>query len=307
MSKGRENFCRDLLDDDLVRGNMSPEDVAARFVNYFGVSGRPTLHELKELLEDAGFGSVSGAHLDSMKGVHVSAPGGGYDIHYRQDLWDGAREHTVLHETFEIICETLCDQEFGSPLNRTVCREADRFAAAVLMQPEVFSLMAEASGLDVLALQRGYRCSYASVTLRLAETVRKPPLMTILYERKRGEGKEHEIWTGPPELCATIVRRTRGFGPPDSRLLCGSRGGVPLRGRRPSPGSLAGRVVATGRAEYDEDGSFAVVARPVFWKGRLAKVVMVAVPYPHRAVLGPQRAASGFGNPMRGLATSARW
>ena len=156
MSASRENFCRDLLDDDLAIGNMSPEGVAARFVSYFCVPGRPTLPVLKALLEDAGFGAVSGAHLDSVKGLHVSAPGGGYDIYFRQDLSDGAKEHTVLHETYEIICETLCDQESGSPLNRSVCREADRFATAVLMQPEGFSLLAERSGLDVLTLKRAY-------------------------------------------------------------------------------------------------------------------------------------------------------
>lgn len=303
MNANREDFCRELLDDDLARGTIDPEDVAARFVSYFGVSGRPTMPVLKTLLEDAGFGSVSGAHLDSMKGVHFSAPGGGYDIHYRQDLWDGAKEHTVLHETYEIICETLCDQHYGSPLNRMVCREADRFAAAVLMQPEAFSLMAEASGLDVLALQQHYRCSYASVTLRLAETVRRFPLMTILYERD--ERGNPEGWTEPPELRATLVRRTRGFGPPASYLLCGLRGGVPLRGRRPSPGSLADRVVGSGRAEYDEDSGFAVIARPVIWNGRLAKVAVVAVPYSYRTALNPQRPAPGFGNPTRGLAASA--
>ena len=87
MSKGIEDFCRDLLDDDLARGNMSTEDVAARFVSYFGVKGRPAMPELRALLEDAGFGTVSGAHLDSLKGVHFSAPDGGYDIRYRHDLW----------------------------------------------------------------------------------------------------------------------------------------------------------------------------------------------------------------------------
>ena len=307
MSANREDFCREVMDDDPARGAIDPEGVAARFVSYFGIPDRPTMPVLKALLEKGGFGTVSGAHLDSMKGVHFSAPGGGYDIHYRHDLWDGAKEHTVLHETYEIICETLCEQVTGTPLKRRVCRPADRFAAAVLMQPETFSLMAEASGLDVLALQRAYRCSYASVTLRLAEVMSEFPLMAVLYERDRDDGRDPEGWTEPPELRATIVRRTRGFGPSDSELLCGPRGGVPLRGKRPSHGSLADRVVGSGRAEYDEDGGFAVIARPVIWKGRLAKVAVVAVPYPHRAVLEPQRPAPGFGNPMRGLAASAPW
>lgn len=294
-----------MFDDDFASQFPSPEDMAARFVRYFSISGRPNMSQLEILLEEAGFGTVSGAHLDSMKGVHFSAPGGGYDIYYRQDLWDSAREHTVLHETYEIICETLCDQNYGSALNRMVCREADRFAAAVLMQPETFSLMAQASGLDVPALQRAYRSSYASVTLRLAEVASELPLMTVLYERHRDDGLDPEGWTEPPELRATIVRRTWGFGAPNSRLLCGPRGGVPIRGRRPSPGSLADRVVGSGRTEYDEDGRFAVVARPVIWKGRLAKVSVVAVLYAHRAALQPQRLSPSFGNPMPGLAASS--
>ena len=139
MNMTREDFCRSLLDDDSPQYTLDPERLAARFVRYFRVSGRPTMPELTGLLEEAGFGTVEGRHLESMKGVHVSAPGGGYNIYYRQDLWDGAAEHTVLHEAYEIIHETLCDMESGSPPQRKVCREADRFAAAALMQPQAFS------------------------------------------------------------------------------------------------------------------------------------------------------------------------
>ena len=181
MTRTREDFCRGLLDDDSPQYTLDPERLAARFVRYFRVSGRPTMPELTGLMEEAGFGTVEGRHLDSMKGVHVSAPGGGYNIYYRQDLWDGTAEHTMLHEAYEIIHETLCDMESNSPPERKVCREADRFAAAALMQPQAFSLAAERSGLNVLALQRTYRCSYASVTLRLAEVMEDRPLMTVLY------------------------------------------------------------------------------------------------------------------------------
>ena len=241
-------------------------------------------------MEEAGFGTVEGRHLDSMKGVHVSAPGGGYNIYYRQDLWDGAAEHTMLHEAYEIIHETLCDMESGSPPVRKVCREADRFAAAALMQPQAFSLATERSGLDVLALQRTYRCSYASVTLRLAEVMENRPLMTVLYERE--EKGDPADWTEPPVLSATVVRRTRGFGNPATFPICGERGGVPRQGRPLSPGSLAERAVRYGSTQYAHEGGYAAIARPVLWKGRLAKVVVVAVPDSDRAVLGPQLVAS---------------
>ena len=144
MTRTREDFCRGLLDDDSPQYTLDPERLAARFVRYFRVSGRPTMPELTGLMEEAGFGTVEGRHLDSMKGVHVSAPGGGYNIYYRQDLWDGAAEHTMLHEAYE----TLCDMESNSPPERKVCREADRFAAAALMQPQAFSLAGRAVGAE---------------------------------------------------------------------------------------------------------------------------------------------------------------
>ena len=155
MNGTREDFCRNLLDDALERG-LDPEGVAARFVRYFDVSGRLTVPELTVLLSEAGFGTVTGRCLETMKGIHYSAPGGGYDIHYREDLWEGSKEHTVLHETYEIINETMYDLYADAEPVRRVCRQADRFAAAALMPPDLFSLFAEASGLDVVALQGMY-------------------------------------------------------------------------------------------------------------------------------------------------------
>ena len=86
MNMTREDFCRSLLDDDSPQYTLDPERLAARFVRYFRVSDRPSMPELTGLMEEAGFGTVEGRHLDSMKGVHVSAPGGGYNIYCRLKL-----------------------------------------------------------------------------------------------------------------------------------------------------------------------------------------------------------------------------
>ena len=290
MNMTREDFCRRLLDDDAPHDTLNPEGIAAEFVRYFRLSGRPAMEELRVMLRRAGFGEVSGRHLDSVKGIHYSVPGGGYDIHYRDDLWDGGREFTVVHETYEIIHETLCDMHSDSPPDRKVCREAERFAAAVLMQPRAFEPLAMELGLDVPALQQAFRCSYAAVTIRLAEVLRHPPLMTVLYERE--EEGDPAGWTEPPVLRSTVVRRTRGFGIPASFPISGLRGGVPRRGRPLPDGSLAEQAARYGRTEYAHEGGYAVIARPVVWKGKLAKVVVVAVPDPDGAVLGPQLVAS---------------
>ena len=290
MNMTREDFCRRLLDDDSTHDTLNPEGIAAHFVRYFRLSGRPTLDELCDVLRRSGFGEVSGRHLDSVKGIHYSAPEGGYDIHYREDLWDGGREFTVVHETYEIIHETLCDMHSDSPPDRKVCREADRFAAAVLMQPRAFEPLALEWGLDVPALQQAFRCSYAAVTIRLAEVMRRPPLMAVLYERE--EEGDPAGWTEPPVFRATVVRRTRGFGTPASLPISGFRGGVPRRGRPVPDGSLAEQAARYSRTEYVHDRGYATIARPVFWKGRLAKVVVVAVPDSDGAFLNPQVIAS---------------
>lgn len=304
MTRTLQGFCRSLLDDGFPRRASDPEHVAGAFLRYFGIRGRPDLEGLEQLLGRAGFGEVTGRHLETMKGIHYSSPHGGYDIHYRQDLWDGAKEHTVLHEAYEIIHETLSDMASASRPERAVCPEADRFAAAVLMRREVFASFAEASGLDVVALQRMFRCSYASVGLRLAEVAQRRPLMVVLYERsERGDPSE---WTGPAELRAVIVRRTPGFGAPRSPLLQGPRGGMPRPRRLPPPGSLAERAAETGEPHFGEDGVVSAVARPVVWKGHLAKVVVVAVPHADRSVLLAQRASCGLKSRRQASDVAAR-
>lgn len=289
MNRTREDFCRILLDDHPQKA-LDPETLAARFVRYFDVPARPSMEQIKALLKRAGFGEVSGnGHMD-VKGIHYSSPEGGYDIHYREDLWEGTQDYSVIHETYEIIYETLCDMDSGSPPDRKVCTQAERFAAAVLMQPRAFEPLALEWGLDVLRLQRAFRCSYAAVSIRLAEVLRDPPLMVVLYARE--DGRDHKNGNTPPDLRAKVVRRTRGFGTPTGFPVCGERGGLPRWGRPMPPGSLAEQAARYGTARFALGGGCAALARPVIRNGKLARVVVVAVPESHSAILGPQMVAS---------------
>jgi hypothetical protein len=192
---------------------------------------------------------------------------------------------------YEIILEHLGIRKSGGPLDPVVCLQAERFAAAALMQPELFSAYAHASGLDVVALHDQFGCSYASASLRMAEVVRVPPLMVVLYEHtERGDPAG---WMEPPTLRAKVVRRTAGFRALRSWLTGGWRGGMPQKGRVIAPGSLAERAARSVRVEYAEADGIAGVAAPVVWKGRLAKVVFVAVPWEHRRALEPHLAKLG--------------
>ena len=84
--------------------------------------------------------------------------------------------------------------------------------------------------------------------------------------------------TEPHALRAKVVKRTAGFVPPASPLLCGHRGDIPHRHKPLPAGSLAEQAVQSGRPEYAEQDGIAVVAKPVLWKGRVAKVAVAPCP-----------------------------
>ena len=229
-------FCEELLRDDCPEARLEPEGLAEDFSLYFGVRLRLSVDDLAVLLENAGIGMVSGARLaKGLRGVHYIQPDGTYAIKYLESQWEGGKVHTVLHETYEIFHEQVWHQRHGSPLGRKVCPEADRFAAAVMMPPDTFEAYALATGLDVLELQRVFRCAYYSVTRRLGEVMRRQPLLAVLYERKGENPSEWAEKPDPGEFRATAVVRTPGIEDRSSPLLCGSSGRMPLPYRPPPP------------------------------------------------------------------------
>ena len=298
MTRTLEEFCDKLMSDDHPMERLEPEGFAAEFSAYFQLPACRGLNRLAELFERTGIGKVSPAKLPgTLRGVHYTLPDGSYAIRYQEGQWEGSSEYTLLHEGYEIVYETLWDRCHDEAPERKVCSEADRFAAAVLMPPETFAAYARASGLDVVALHRVFRCSYPAVALRLGEVLCAQPLAVVLYERE--EDGDPATWERPTklgDLRATVVRRTAGFPLLRSRLLTGGRNGSPRPGKPLSPGSLAERAARSGGTEYAEGDGIAVVAKPVFWKGRLAKVIVAALPWEHRKALAPQHGAAPWSN-----------
>ena len=295
MAMTFEDFRDKLMADDhpmerLEPERLEPEGLAAEFATYFQLEACRGLNRLAELFERTGIGKVSPARLPgTLRGIHYTLPDGSYAIHYREGQWAGTSEYTLLHEGYEIVYETLWDRCHNEAPEQKVCSEADRFAAAVLMPPETFAAYAQASGLDVVKLHRVFRCSYSAAALRLGEVLCAQPLAVILYERE--DDGAPATWERPTklgDLRVTVGRRTAGFPPLRSRLLTGWRNGSPRSGKPLSSGSLAERAARSGGTEYAEGDGIAVVAAPVLWKGRLAKIIVVAVPWEQRRVLEPQ-------------------
>ena len=290
MTRTLDDFCDRIMADEHPLARLEPEGLAAEFTRYFQVPLRVPLDDLAVLLECAGVGEVSEKPLaGGLRGVHYTLPDGSYAIRYQEGQWEGGKVHTVLHETAEIVHEQVWDRHRDCKPPREVCPEADRFAAAVMMPPDIFSAYAQASGFDVLNMCNQFNCSYASVSLRLAEVACRMPMMVVLYERVQGgDPAQWPDLSGPGDLRATVMRRTAGMAPPRSRLLNGCRGGTPRKGKTLSAGSLAEQAARSGGPEYAEGDGIAVVATPVIWKGRLSKVVVVAVPWEQRRALEPQ-------------------
>ena len=249
MTGTLDEFCDELMNDESPARRMEPERLAADFPRYFGLSGRPTLDEMAEVFERAGIGKVSPARLPgTLRGIHYTLSDESYAIHYQEDQWEGSSEYTVLHEAYEIVSETLGKLGHQQPSKRKVCLAADRFAAAALMPADIFDAYARASGLDVAALHGVFRCSYASAAIRLGEVMDCQPLFVALYERDgAGDPADWPEGTEPHALRAKVVKRTAGFMPPASPLLCGCRGGVPI-GTVPFPPApwRSGRFKAEG-------------------------------------------------------------
>lgn len=309
------DFCRELLADRSFDETLEPEELAAMFVDRFRVSRRPSLEEMKRLMHQASFGRVEARAMDSaLRGAHFAVSGNSYLICYRKGLWRGAAEHTVLHEAFEIVCETLLDMQDRPPAppTKATCRSADRFAAAVLMQPEVFADRAKSCGLDVIDLHHEFGRSFASITMRLAEVLDDPAFMVVLYETRYG--RLHRDRKGrriDGALRASVVRRKPEFEDLTSQSPQRPRECGPMLGMTPRNGSLAARSARTGRSLYAESGGsaseetrFAAVARPVIWRRRLTKVIVLAVPYEQRDCLAPQLSASRFDRLRIGMGLS---
>ena len=302
------DFCGLLACEIVSSGQLEPETAAIKFREYFQLPHRPDREELTCLLEEGGIGTVSGGQLPhGLRGIHFSAPEGGYDIRYSLGQWKGAQEHTLLHETYEIIHETLADIFDSCPTSTTLCSDADRFAAATMMSADLFHAVARASGLDVVELQRQYGRSYSSVAMRLAEVMKEQPMLIALYERRTdGDPLSWPNRPMPGAFRATVVRRTEGIGVRRNLFLCGTGGAQPIHGALPRPGSITYRVIESGRPAYAESHQaqehhrnqesgdsisphpIAMSARPVIWNGRVAKVAIVAVPLEDRTVIWPQ-------------------
>ena len=308
-----DSFCAEILERHDWPGNISADKLASLFVRHFSLPDFPRFEDLDVLIRDTGVGTIVKTALPTgLRGAHFETLAGHYVIHYSEDDWERAREHTVLHEVYEILQGKFksLESSYRPPKRPRICRHADRFAAAVLIQPEMFRLFAEQSGFDVISLQKMYGRSYASVALRISEVTTDQPVLVAVYSRH--DLDQPDEWEEPPsegDFAATLVATTQPFKlagvAPRRYPFVFPSGRIPKKGQVPAPDTAVANVIASGRSVSADrvsgyrnhpESDATVLARPVKWHGRLARVVLVATPWTLRGALTPQLANA---NPIR--------
>jgi hypothetical protein len=299
VSERLNRFCHIIRSEYGSPAEVSPDDMAQEFVQHSGISSVPGLTELHTVLRRYGVNDITPTDLSAgkMKGHHFSYRGANYTVLYDIDLWRGSIEHVMLHELYEIICETcqgMCSDYRVPPVPR-ICPQANRFAAAVLMQPGIFMAALLDTGLNIVQLHHRFQKAYSSVALRAVDLLNERnenlswdeniDLITVIYERT-DEGHPTE-WGSCTldKLQAGYVLRTRGFRHVTSHSGLTSNL-IPRRGDGVMDNSLVCKVIETGKCHYlkrvtgfdfwgIDDLSF--LAQPVWWFGQLAKVIMIGV------------------------------
>lgn len=304
---------------------ISPGDLAKHFVSQSGLSSYPSFMELHSVLRRYGVSEITAADLSAgrLKGHHFSYRGSGYIVAYERNLWLGSIEHVMLHELYEIIAERYqrLYPDYQRPPVPEICVPANRFAAAALMQREVFLEALFETGFDIVQLHHRFYKAYSSVGIRAIEVLNERneelpaeeriDLMVMIYERMEEEDPREWGFCTPDKFQIRYSPRTRG-------VKLGTRGGIwlpggrlrgpnyraprypwhliPKRGDGVAPDSLALKVVnaqgclflrkVTG---FDLWGlnDLTFIAQPVRWYGKLAKVVLVGVRSKDNQILQP--------------------
>jgi len=326
MAGQLDDFCQMINTKYGSPAGISPGDLAKDFVIHSGLSSDPSLIELHSILHRYGVGEITAADLSAgrLKGHHYSYKGQEYIVLFEKDLWMGSIEHVMMHELYEIIaerCEKWCSGFQALPVPQ-ICSLANRFAAAALMQPDVFLRALFESGFDTVQLHHRFWKAYSSVAIRAVDILNERnkeliveeriDLLVAIYERME-DGKPDEWgFCAPEKFQIRYSPRTKG-------IKLGTRGGIWLSGGRlrgpnyraprypwhliPKCGdgvlmnSLAFEVISTGKCHclkkatgFDMWGlnDLTLVAQPVQWFGKLAKVILVGVRSKDKELLSTQ-------------------
>jgi Zn-dependent peptidase ImmA (M78 family) len=321
---------------------ISPQTVAQEWIAHSGLSQLPSLGEIHHQLERYGV-SLKGVEMPDLRGHHYFYRGGDPTILYENGEWQGAIEFTLLHELYEIILEraTFLEPTFFEKnllsLEKKVsqetsnlekkfrgkesrCAQANQFAAAVLMQEDIFRQSLFQSHFDLIWLHHHFCRSYAAIAIRAVEVLASlekkarfgrgvqlntptlncdflvPPYnikipiafgcviyQPAFFEKKVGKETlnfSKKIAKETSNLEEKAAEETSN----DFRVSCAvytnelrngfSAKALPKRKDQPLPNSIVELVLQTQQPQLQKQADLTLLARPVFWFKKPAKVIV---------------------------------
>jgi len=276
-----DHFCQLQLDRYEGPHSASPEAMAQDWIVHSGLSLLPSLSEIRRQMERYGL-SLQRATIPDLRAHHYCYRGGDPTIIYEEGDWRGAVEFTLLHEFYEIILEQLerlsaCCQP-GS--QSRICWHANRFAAAVLMQKDIFLQALFDSHFDVVWLHRHFYRSYSAIVIRAVELLNQSPagpeLACFIYQPDGNPRDGEKTVQDFRVACAASTPAMRRY----------PRGLLPGRKDSIAAGSIVDLALRTGQPAFSNSATglglegnqnLTLLARPINWFRRPAKVSLQAM------------------------------
>ena len=223
-----------------------------------------------------------------LRGYHEVIDGNRVNIYYREDDSLSGKENTILHELREIMepfFAGFCSSY--NPLSiRALHREADRFAAAVLLPQGPFRDKVYETGLDIPALGQFYAKSHAQILLRIGE---------VLHGERFFYGAVYDAEPGfVPIFRVSYWAGSANQDIPEANFY-GPRGFLPRKGKSAELDSLVEMAADSLRpchvnriffSEY-ENNDLTAVAQPVVNGDEVSRVCLLVLLHPDRKLLKP--------------------
>lgn len=225
------DFCQQVIGYDDPRWTGDPTWLGELFRQYAGLTRTPSLKKAREIVKDPGINIHAAGYLET-GGVNMLAKGE-WHIHYSSRDKAQTQKFDIFHELFEVIHKSLkmLNPDIELPGDQSICRSADRFAAAALIPPDYFMKEAMNTGCDLVRLGCALELSHQCLLIAIGKHFGDIPLVGALYELNangNGHHRQHNL-----NFTATIVVKTAKAR--RVRQLCGLQS-VPVRRQPPAAG-----------------------------------------------------------------------
>ncbi len=313
-------FCQRIssIADGSNPNQWPPEQLAREFRRFFHLPSPIPDPSGERICGALGISSLQGIPMpENMRACHM-AVNGRLEIYHTEGDWAGGIAFSVLHELREYFGSILPHLNPAYIPPQKLCRQANQFAACVLMERNLFRQKALGTGFNVPHLREFFGASYASILIRMTEVFQDElPMACAVYEntaletffkqrppltdlkklpKRRDEFQRMDHYRATVSTCTSYLR-SLDISHGEFQRIAPSRG--TLMEENPWATFAVTKVGGYGiryiykNVPSDPEGSEEQWMNPVTdvhlvrYYGVLAKVLLVAIPLAYRFSVDP--------------------